>query len=194
LIEKEIYPMRGRKKIGTYEEAQAYITCMQLLGFVCVLVTGGFDVLHGGHTITLEEAKEFAERLAKEQGKRGGFLVVGLESDETLNLNKGKKGEPRPIFSVRERLWVLSAIEYIDFLFPFKDVVSYADGKPIYLERLGLLHPNVVFGTVTEGNWEEKKRFIEEEAGIRVEVVEIKDIDKNHSSTSIVEHIRRWSE
>lgn len=70
-----------------------------------ILVTGGFDPLHSGHIQYIKEAK-----------KLGGFLVVGLNSDEWLTRKKG-----RPFMPLQERVEVLKALKAVDKVITFDD-------------------------------------------------------------------------
>ena len=64
---------------------------------------GVFDMLHRGHVTLLAEAK-----------KLGGILVVGVESDSNVKI---LKGPDRPIHSQQARLFVLSHLVPVDYLF-----------------------------------------------------------------------------
>ena len=62
-----------------------------------VLVSGCFDLLHGGHIAFLKTAATY------------GDLFVSLGRDENLLLLKGKK----PVFSESERLYIVKSIRYV---------------------------------------------------------------------------------
>lgn len=70
-----------------------------------VLVTGGFDPLHGGHLRFFKEAK-----------KLGDYLIVGVNSDEWLTRKKG-----RPFMSFEERRAIVSNLKMVDYAFGFDD-------------------------------------------------------------------------
>lgn len=70
-----------------------------------VFTNGVFDILHPGHIELLEFAKS-----------KGDLLIVGINDDQSV---KRIKGNNRPIFSLKERMEVLKAIEYVDFIIPF---------------------------------------------------------------------------
>ena len=55
-----------------------------------MLTSGSFDILHEGHSMYLEAARQF-----------GDFLIVGLDSDEKI---RARKGENRPVVPQMERL------------------------------------------------------------------------------------------
>ena len=70
-----------------------------------VFTNGCFDLIHPGHI-----------KLLKQAGKYGDILFLGLNSDKSI---KKIKGPSRPIMKEKERMTVLSAIEYIDFITVF---------------------------------------------------------------------------
>jgi rfaE bifunctional protein nucleotidyltransferase chain/domain len=70
-----------------------------------VTTNGVFDLLHVGHIKTLEHAKSL-----------GDFLVVGVNADASVRLNKGRH---RPIVPARERARILAALEVVDCVFIF---------------------------------------------------------------------------
>ena len=176
--------MYSSSKICTYEQAQEIITKWQEEGKLVVYLSGGFDVPHEGHVMTLEEMYEFAKQLAQELGKNGFRIVVAVESDGTLRLNKG---ELRPIFPAEKRVKVLAAFYFPDLVFAYTDVVSYESGQDIYRKRFKDLHPDAVFMTVGEGNWREKKEFLES-LGLRVG---IKNIGETPTSSQIIDKLAK---
>jgi cytidyltransferase-like protein len=62
-----------------------------------VLVSGCFDLIHGGHIAFFKTASAY------------GNLYVCVGSDENLLLLKGKK----PVFSEEERLFIVKAVRYV---------------------------------------------------------------------------------
>jgi len=70
-----------------------------------VLVTGGFDPLHSGHTAYFKAAKEL-----------GDILIVGLNSDEWLERKKGNAFMPW-----NERLNIVNNLQMVDEVFTFMD-------------------------------------------------------------------------
>ena len=63
-------------------------------GLPVVLTSGSFDILHEGHSLYLEAARDL-----------GGFLVVGVDSDEKV---ADRKGLDRPVVPQRERVRMLT--------------------------------------------------------------------------------------
>ncbi|MAH50977.1 ADP-heptose synthase [Candidatus Pacearchaeota archaeon] len=72
-----------------------------------VATNGCFDVVHRGHVEYLRQAKEL-----------GDILLVGLNSDESIKL---LKGENRPINDQEDRAVVLSAFEFVDYIYIFNE-------------------------------------------------------------------------
>ena len=76
--------------IEDYEKISETVGALRTLGFQVVLTSGSFDIIHEGHSMYLEAARQF-----------GDFLIVGLDSDEKI---RQRKGENRPVVPQMERL------------------------------------------------------------------------------------------
>jgi rfaE bifunctional protein nucleotidyltransferase chain/domain len=72
-----------------------------------VFTNGCFDIIHAGHVDYLEKAKSL-----------GDFLVVGLNSDESV---KRLKGPTRPVNPVDQRKKVLQALKPVDLVIVFEE-------------------------------------------------------------------------
>jgi len=77
---------------------------------VVVLANGCFDVLHAGHVRYLEDARS-----------RGDFLVVALNTDESV---RALKGDGRPLLPLAERAEIVAALRCVDAVttFPERDL------------------------------------------------------------------------
>ena len=71
------------------------------IGFTCSC----FDLLHAGHVVMLQEAKELCD-----------YLVVGLLVDPSIE----RKEKNKPVQSLFERYLQLSACKYVDEIIPFE--------------------------------------------------------------------------
>jgi glycerol-3-phosphate cytidylyltransferase len=67
-----------------------------------VLTYGTYDLLHKGHILLLERAKQL-----------GDYLIVGLSTDE---FNRVKNKEC--VYPYEDRLLIVSAIKYVDKVIP----------------------------------------------------------------------------
>lgn len=76
-----------------------------------VFTNGCFDILHRGHVDYLKKAKML-----------GDILVVGLNSDESV---KKLKGNDRPINTQSDRMEILKAMKYIDYVIIFEQDTPY---------------------------------------------------------------------
>ena len=71
-----------------------------------VSACGCFDILHIGHLEYLEGA-----------AKWGRVLFVGVNSDASIERNKGKP----PYFSLQDRMRMIAALTCVDYVFPFSE-------------------------------------------------------------------------
>ncbi len=97
-----------------------------------VLTNGCFDILHAGHIQYLKEAKNL-----------GNILIIGLNSDKSTKLIKGKN---RPINTELDRATVLTALEFVDY------VVIFEEDNPFNL--INLIKPDIL---VKGGDWKENE-------------------------------------
>ena len=91
------------------------------VGFTC----GAFDLLHAGHVVMLQEAKNNCD-----------FLIVGLQTDPTLD----RSDKNKPVQSIYERYIQLSGIEAVDEVIPYDRESSLMDiltTKPIDIRFVG---------------------------------------------------------
>lgn len=78
-----------------------------------VFTNGTFDILHRGHVSYLEKARS-----------AGDLLVVGVNSDSSV---RSYKGPGRPVNPEADRLYVLAALQCVDY------VVLFSDSTPLNL-------------------------------------------------------------
>ena len=88
------------------------------IGFTCSC----FDLLHPGHVIMLEDAKNQCKQ-----------LIVGLQDDPTIDRPNTKN---KPIQSLKERKKMLESIKYID------EIIMYKTEKDLY-ELLQKVKPDI---------------------------------------------------
>jgi glycerol-3-phosphate cytidylyltransferase len=87
---------------------------------------GSFDLLHAGHVSMLQECKRQCD-----------ILIVGLQTDPTIDRPKEKN---KPIQSVFERYEQLKACKYIDEILVYEtedDLVNILLSYPINVRILG---------------------------------------------------------
>ena len=128
-----------------------------------VTINGSFDIMHLGHIKMLQEAK-----------KQGDILMVGLNSDSSIQSYKSKY---RPINSQNVRAEFMSSLECVDYVFIFNETVPMP-----YLEEI---KPDVHINGSEYG-----KECIESETiksnGGRVHIV---NLIGNYSTTQMINKI-----
>ena len=95
-------------KIVTLEEAKEIRKKLNAENKRVIFANGIFDILHGGHVSYLADAKAL-----------GDVLFLGVNSDER---KRRLKGEGRPICKEAERLEILSAIRFVDWIVLFNEL------------------------------------------------------------------------
>ena len=87
---------------------------LQISGKKIGFTASSFDLLHAGHYIMLEDSR-----------KQCDYLVVGLQSDPTLDLKyimkTGGKQKNKPIQTLKERHEQLKGCKYIDFIIKYNN-------------------------------------------------------------------------
>ena len=97
------------------------------IGFTC----SSFDLLHAGHIIMLQDAKQQCDK-----------LIVGLQTDPTIDRPLTKN---TPIQTLEERKIQLEAVRYVD------DIHVY-DTEDSLIELLKLVKPDIrILGSDYEG-------------------------------------------
>jgi rfaE bifunctional protein nucleotidyltransferase chain/domain len=76
--------------VTDYAQLGCVVDAMRELGLKIVLTSGSFDILHEGHSMYLEAARQL-----------GDFLIVGVDSDDKV---RQRKGPGRPVVPEQERL------------------------------------------------------------------------------------------
>ena len=104
----------------------------KLIGFTC----GSFDLLHAGHALMLKECK-----------KQCDYLIVGLQSDPTID----RSDKNKPVMELVERKTMLESIRYVD------EIVTYNTEHELYtlLQKLDNVHSNLI--RIIGSDWEGKK-------------------------------------
>jgi len=72
-----------------------------------VFTNGCFDIIHHGHVDSLQKSAAF-----------GTKLIVGLNSDESVTILKGRN---RPIFNEEARAIILAAFTFVDAIIVFRE-------------------------------------------------------------------------
>ena len=94
-------------KFKPLPELRRTIAAARARGRTIVLANGCFDLFHVGHIRYLRAAKAL-----------GDLLVVAVNSDSSV---RKLKGAGRPILSQRERVEILCAFSFVDYVTTFRE-------------------------------------------------------------------------
>jgi len=158
-------PEAIRRKIVPLDEAARLSAAARASGKRIVFANGGFDILHVGHARYLQGAKAL-----------GDFLIVGVNSDESL---RRLKGPGRPVQPEASRALLVAAIAAVDL------VVLFSDPDVTGLLRTLLPHVHCKGTDYTAESVPE--RHVAEEIGA---VVAIAGDPKDHATRDILARIR----
>lgn len=109
-------------KICSANHAAEIIKGWQKKGKKVVFTNGCFDIIHTGHVRYLSQAKRL-----------GDYLVIGLNSDDSI---RRLKGPGRPIMNYADRSYLLAHLTPVDL------VVRFSDDTPLSLIKK--LRPNIL--------------------------------------------------
>ena len=113
--------MDKAQRVVTREELIERVAAAKADGARVVFANGCFDVLHVGHVRYLTGAREL-----------GDVLVVGINSDEQVAI---QKGAGRPVLPANERAEIVAALEPVTYVTIFNE--------PTVAELLLALKPDV---------------------------------------------------
>lgn len=131
-------------------------------GSAIILANGCFDVIHVGHIRYLLGAK-----------RHGGFLVVGVNSDDQV---RRLKGEHRPLLPASERAEIIAALRCVDAVTIFHE--------PTVESLVAAIRPDFhAKGTDYTTESVPEREIVRQYGG---EVIIVGD-PKEHSSTAMIE-------
>tara|TARA_R110000824_G_scaffold161410_2_gene336633 strand:- start:4107 stop:4511 length:405 start_codon:yes stop_codon:yes gene_type:complete len=129
-----------------------------------VFTNGCFDILHRGHIELFKYAKSL-----------GSTLIVAIDTDEKV---KQDKGPDRPFNSLKDRIFLLESIKYID------EVVVFGSKQELQSLVASITPDILVKGTDWKG-----KEIVGEESAKEVRFFERIE---GYSTTEILENSPNW--
>jgi rfaE bifunctional protein nucleotidyltransferase chain/domain len=159
--------LRSKDKVITDRKSLAAILAgLRASGKLVVLTNGVFDLLHVGHTRCLEDAKS-----------RGDILVVAVNTDKSAEALKGKG---HPVVPEEERMEVLAALSFVDYVTCFEEASADA--------LLQQLQPNLY----AKGSDYTLKTLPEKDTlkALDIKAVFVGD-KKSHSTTKMIQKIQK---
>jgi D-beta-D-heptose 7-phosphate kinase/D-beta-D-heptose 1-phosphate adenosyltransferase len=155
-----------KNKIKSASKLKAILNALKRQGKKIVFTNGCFDILHNGHIKLLKKAKSL-----------GDILVVAVNSDASVKKIKGSK---RPFNSAEDRVLVLSAVEFIDFITTFSE--------PTPRRIIKKLSPDIL---VKGGDWKKEeivgRDFVESKGGKIYSI----PLAKGYSTSALIKTIAK---
>lgn len=142
----------GPQKILPLDELTRTLSTHRRSHHKIIFAHGVFDMLHRGHVTLLAEAK-----------KLNGVLVVGVENDKNV---KQLKGSDRPIHSQDARLFVLSYLAPVDYLFLIPEYNHPHEPNKFYTHIYKTLQADILATCVEAGRYGLIKKAHAADAGM----------------------------
>ena len=152
---------QAESKIKDFEQIARISKRLKTQGRKVIFTNGCFDILHRGHATYLQQAKEL-----------GDFLIVGLNSDESI---RRLKGESRPVNDLEDRAFLLAALESVDYVIPFTEDTPYA------------LIKHVIPDILVKGADYEGKEVVGSDIALEVKLIDFVD---GKSTSAMIEKIK----
>lgn len=156
-----------KNKIKNFKEIGKICQKLKKENKKIVFAHGVFDILHKGHVYFLSEAK-----------KLGDVLIVGVDHDENVKILKGSN---RPINDHKSRLYVLSHLETVDFLFLIPSFKKIKSIDSFFTQLYKEINPNIVASSLKAGKFGLYKKKKAEKLGIKFVDLSKKIYSKNTS-------------
>lgn len=157
------------EKVKNFTHIAEIVNELKKRGKRIVFTNGCFDILHSGHIKLLKKAK-----------KLGDVLIVGINKDKSI---KKIKGKDRPIMDEKQRIEIISAIEFVDYVVPFGDTTPE--------KLIKMIKPDII---VKGGDYKKDEvvgKDIVEKYGGKVYIF---PLVKNISTTKIINKIKKMKE
>lgn len=152
-------------RVLTLEEMIVQFAREKRNGKRVVFTNGCFDLLHPGHIHSLEAARGL-----------GDFLIVGINSDESV---RTLKGAGRPLIPAEERAEILASLECVDGVLIFDELTPQ--------KVIAALLPDIL---VKGNDWPGNQIVGREEVEAAGGKVVLIDVVPGYSTTEILKKIR----
>ena len=160
--------MTSEARVLSRKDLSTCVEAARKTGAKIVFANGCFDVLHVGHTRYLSGAREL-----------GDLLVVGVNSDEQVRI---QKGPGRPILPAADRAELIAALESVDYVTVFEE--------PTVEQLLLALKPDIHAKGTDYTEETVPERDIVRSYGGRVAIV---GDPKDHSTTELLTRLKKES-
>jgi D-beta-D-heptose 7-phosphate kinase / D-beta-D-heptose 1-phosphate adenosyltransferase len=150
------------KHIKSFNEISILCKELKLRDKTIVFTNGCFDIIHLGHIKYLETAKSY-----------GDILILGLNSDRSVEALKGKK---RPINGQSDRAYILAALEVVDYVVIFDEDTPY--------DLIKVIKPDIL----VKGSDYEGQNVVGEDIAGELRLIEFVN---DRSTSNVIKKIKR---
>lgn len=157
---KRLYPS---EKIVSRETLTEIVRELKQQGKTIVTTNGSFDLLHIGHIAMLQEAKSL-----------GDVLIIGLNSDASIQAYKGKY---RPLCPQEHRAGMLAALACTDYITIFDELTP--------IELLKVIQPHIHVNSPEHGKECVERKVVEQHGG-RIHLAQLVE---GMSTTQLIDRI-----
>lgn len=154
-----------KNKIVPLQELSKIVSDLQRNGYTVGGTGGCFDILHAGHVMYLEQAREKVDK-----------LILLLNSDASV---KRLKGESRPINNEADRAFVIAGLQCVDYVSVFEEDTP--------CEAICVVKPNVWIKGADYRDKRIPEMDVLDTYGGSLEFI---DMLEGRSSTGIIERIK----
>jgi D-glycero-beta-D-manno-heptose 1-phosphate adenylyltransferase len=168
MTDQKAIPLNTTPQLSTAQDIRRERDRLVNEGKKLVFTNGCFDILHRGHVTYLQFARD-----------QGDALVVGLNSDASVQRTKGPS---RPVNGEEDRALVLLALSAVDY------VVVFDDDEPADL--IAELLPQVLVKGKDWAHYVSGREVVEAAGG----KVVLADMVEGRSTTSTIARIRRTAD
>lgn len=152
-------------EVVSVSKVSSFVKKLKKEGKSIILVGGCFDVLHPGHIIFLQKAKNC-----------GDVLVVLLENDQRV---RDLKGVSRPVHNQKQRGLILSALRFVDCVV----MLPFMEKEEEYDRVIGQIKPDIVAVTSGDQTNNHKKRAAKK---VGAQLKYVTGMIGNHSTSRIL--------
>ncbi len=107
-LEQRLWEQRlSEHGVVSEDQLMELVAAARQRGERIIFTNGCFDLLHAGHVTYLEQASRLGDR-----------LIVAVNADQTV---RQLKGPERPVNPLQNRMHVLAALGFVDWVLPFSE-------------------------------------------------------------------------
>ena len=154
------------KKLFSLKKLLEILRTEKKKGKKIVFTNGCFDIIHIGHIRYLKKAKAL-----------GDLLVLGLNTDSSVKILKGKH---RPIMNEKERAEILGSFEMIDY------IVLFNEETPIKL--ISKIKPDILVKGADYKGKEVVGTDVVKKSGGKIKLIKF---EKGKSTSALIKKIKK---